>query len=150
MSKEIWMIGVHPPCPRCDLTRQRIARLINEAKSPITLTVLTYNDPEAQKFAASVGKEAGTAKHVIQKTGLVIDGNRLAAVRENPPTPPEDIDLIDGPARSWSLEFDEVLRPCQEKAESVGLLMTPIVVVDGIVKYHGAVPSIEQIKSWIV
>jgi hypothetical protein len=70
-------------------------------------------------------------------------------VRENPPTPPEDIDLIDGPARSWSLEFDEVLRPCQEKAESVGLLMTPIVVIDGIVKYHGAVPANEQIRSWI-
>jgi hypothetical protein len=150
MSKEIWIIGVYPPCPRCDLTRQRIKRLIKETKRSITLKELAYNDSEAIEFAASIGKETGTARDVIQRTGIVIDRSRLATVRENPPTPPEDIDLVDGQARSWSPEFDEVLRPCQEKAESMGLLMTPIVVVDGIVKYHGGVPSIEQIRSWIV
>ena len=67
----------------------------------------------------------------------------------HPPSQPEDVDIIDGPAKHWSPEFDEALRPCQEKAEFVGLLMTPIVVVQGEVKHQGSVPSIEQLKLWL-
>ncbi|MFH2046947.1 MAG: thioredoxin family protein [Pseudomonadota bacterium] len=34
--------------------------------------------------------------------------------------------------------------PCQEKADSVGIQMTPILVVDGQVEHHGSVPSLEH------
>jgi hypothetical protein len=62
---------------------------------------------------------------------------------------PEDFDRIVGPATRWSPKMDELLRPYQLKAESVGMLMTPILVVFGEMKHHGSVPSIEQIKSWL-
>ena len=81
--------------------------------------------------------------------GGEIDWNHVAAADKNPPSQPEDIDIIDGPAKNWSPEFDEALRPCQEKADSVGILMTPIVVVEKEVKHHGSVPSIEQLQSWL-
>ena len=149
MSKEVWTIGVYPPCPRCDLTRQRIERLTKEMETAVNVKELIYTDPEVREIAASIGKETGTAKDVVQRTGVEIDWNHLATVNKNPPSHPEDIDIIDGLARRWSPEFDEVLRPCQEKADSVGLLMTPIVVVDGEVKHSGSVPSIEQLKSWL-
>jgi hypothetical protein len=149
MSKEVWIIGVNPPCPRCDLTRQRIERLAKKMGTSVNVKKLIYTDPDAREFAASVGKEMGTAKDVVQRTGVEIDWNHLTTVNNNPPSHPEDIDIIDGPARRWSPEFDEVLRPCQKKAESVGLLMTPIVVVDGEVKHNGNVPSIEQLRSWL-
>ena len=149
MSTEVWIIGVDPPCPRCDLARQRVERLAKELGTSIHLKNLVYSDPEVREFAASIGKETGTAKDVAQRTGIKIDWNHLSAVNKKPPSHPEDIDIIDGPARRWSPEFDEVLRPCQEKAESVGLLMTPIVVVDGEVKHNGSVPSIEQLRSWL-
>jgi len=45
--------------------------------------------------------------------------------------------------------MDEALRTCQEQAESVGILMTPIMVVEGEVKHHGSVPSVEQIRLWL-
>ena len=149
MAKEVWIIGVDPPCPRCDLTRQRVERLAKDMGMRVNVKNLIYSDPEAREFAASIGKETGTAKDIAKKTGVEIDWNHITTVYKNPPSRPEDIDIIDGPARHWSPEFDEALRPCQEKADSVGILMTPIVVVQKEVKHHGSVPSIEQLRSWL-
>ena len=33
---------------------------------------------------------------------------------------------------------------------SVGFLMTPILVVNGAVKHHGSVATVEQIREWLV
>ena len=149
MAKEVWIIGVDPPCPRCDLTRQRVERLAKDIGTSVNVKNLIYSDPEARKFASTIGKKTGTAKDVVKKAGVEIDWNQVSVVYKNPPSQPEDIDIIDGPAKHWSPEFDEALRPCQEKADSVGILMTPIVVVENEVKHHGSVPSIEQLRSWL-
>lgn len=149
MSKEVWIIGVASPCPRCDLLRQRVERLMKEAETSVGIKKIVYTEPEAVEFAASIGKVPGTSMDIAQRAGIKIDWKRYASVLKNPPSHPEDIDVIDGPARQWSPELDEILRPFQEKAGSVGVLMTPIVVVDGEVKHHGSVPTIEQIRSWL-
>ena len=149
MEKEVWIIGVDPPCPRCDLTRQRVDRIAQETGLSLNVRNLFYNDSEAREFGESIGKEVGTAKHVAQKAGLDMDWNRVYTVVKDPPSHPEDLEMIDGSARRWSPEMDEALRPCQEKADSVDILMTPIMVVEGKVKHHGSVPSVEQIRSWL-
>jgi len=149
MKNEVWIIGVDPPCPRCDLTRQRVERIIREEGLPLRARNLIYTEPEAQQFAESIGKVCGTGKLVVDKTGIVIDRGKLQAVVKDPPSRPEDYSQIDGQAKRWSPEMDEVLRPIQMKAESVGVLMTPILVVEGEVKHHGSVPSIDQIRSWL-
>ena len=150
MRKEVWIIGVSSPCPRCDLLRQRVERLTKEAETSVDIKKIAYTEPEVVEFAASIGKEPGTATDVARRTGIKIDWKRFATVLKNPPSHPEDINAIDGPARQWSPELDEILRPFREKSESVGMLMTPIVVVDGEVKHHGSVPSIERIRSWLL
>ena len=149
MSKEVWIIGVDPPCPRCDLARQRVERISNELKTPLNIRNMIYSDPEARAFAKSIGKETGTAKHVASRAAIEIDRDRLQAVVKNPPSRPEDFDEIDGTARQWSPEMDETIRPCQEKADSVGILMTPILIVDEQGKHHGSVPSLEQLRLWL-
>jgi hypothetical protein len=149
MAKDVMIIGVDPPCPRCDLARQRVERIALEMGLSLNLRNLFYDDPEAREFGESIGKAVGTAKHVVQKAGMDMDWNRVYSVVKDPPSHPEDLDMIDGPARRWSPEMDEALRPCQEKADSVDILMTPIMVVDGEVKHHGSVPSIEQIRLWL-
>jgi hypothetical protein len=110
---------------------------------------LVYSDSEARKFAESIGKDTGTAKHVADKAGVDVDWDHVHEVIKDPPSRPEDFDEIDGIARQWSPEMDEELRPCQERADSVGILMTPILVVNGEVKHHGSVPSLEQLRSWL-
>ena len=149
MDKEVWIIGVHPPCPRCDLTRQRVDRITQELGLSLDVRTMVYSDLEVKKFGESIGKEIGTAKHVAQKAGLNMDWDRVSAVVKNPPNRPEDFDKIDGRAKAWSPEMDEALRPCQEKAVAVDMLMTPILVVQGEVRHQGSVPSIKMIKSWL-
>lgn len=149
MKEEIWCIGVDPPCPRCDLTRQRVERIVREMGLSLNVRTFVYSDSEARAFAESIGKEAGTARTVAAKTGIGIDWNQLPKLREKPPSKPEDLDNIDGTARQWSPEYDELLKPLQEKADSVGVLMTPILLVKGEVKHHGSVPSIEKLRSWL-
>lgn len=149
MENEIWIIGVNPPCPRCDLTRQRVERLVNEMDLPINVRHLVYNDPDSLQFAESIGKELGTAKHVATKAGIKMAMDKVPSKKKDVQVLPEDCDKIVGPARRWSPDLDENLRPFQVKAASVGMLMTPIIVVSGEVAHHGRVPSIEQIRSWL-
>jgi predicted DsbA family dithiol-disulfide isomerase len=149
MAKEVWIIGVDPPCPRCDLTRQRVERISEQMGMTINVRNLIYSDSDAREFAESTGKELGTAKHVAAKAGIDMDWDHVYEVVKDPPSKPEDIDEIDGIARLWSPEMDEALRPCQVKAESVGVLMTPILVVDEKVKHHGSVPSVKKLRMWL-
>jgi len=77
---------------------------------------LVYSDSEACKFAAAIGKELGTAKHVAAKAGIDMDWGKVQSVIRDSPNRPEVFDKIDGPAMRWSPELDETLRPCQGKA----------------------------------
>jgi len=149
MAKEVWVIGVDPPCPRCDLTRQRVERISEQLGMTINVRNLIYSDSDAREFAESTGKELGTAKHVAAKAGIDIDWDHVYAVVKDPPSQPEDIDKIDGIARLWSPEMDEALRPCQVKAASVDIFMTPILVVNEEVKHHGSVPSLKKLRMWL-
>jgi Thioredoxin domain len=53
-------------------------------------------------------------------------------------------------AQTWTPELDALLDPCREAADSLGFYMTPILVVNGIVKHHGSVSTVEQIGEWLV
>lgn len=149
MSKEIMIIGVDPPCPRCDLLRQRVERLSQEMGLAASIRNLVYNDADARRFGESLGKKLGTAKHVVDMTGIDMDWQKVRSAVTAPPSRPEDYAVIDGPAKRWSPEMDEALFPCQEKAESVGMLMTPLLVIDGELRHHGSVPDLEQLRLWL-
>ncbi len=150
MKKTVWVIGVNPPCPRCDLLRQRVQNLGRELGIAMDFRKLTYSDQDARGLAASIGKTTGTAKDVERLAGIRIDWDRLSDLGATPPTYPDDREVLEGPARQWSPEFDAVLRPCQERADAVGVLMTPILVVDGKVVHHGSVPSMDQLRAWLL
>jgi len=38
--------------------------------------------------------------------------------------------------------LDNWLRASEEQAKNVGILMTPVLIIDGMVKYNGSVPSL--------
>lgn len=149
MKKSIWLIGVNPPCPRCDIIRQRIEYLLLDMGKDIEFKRLAYTDREACDFAASIGREPGTARLVAQRAGIRVDWNRLDVLSANPSGAPEDIERLTGPATRWSPEFDDILKACQDRAESVGILMTPVLLVDGKVVHSGSVPSLARLKAWL-
>jgi uncharacterized metal-binding protein len=131
--EEIIVIGTQPPCVRCETA----ARWAEEAAAELGLKVevkkLELQDPKAQAVARSMNRELGTAKDVARKASLEVDWKRVQ-------------ELASGP---WSPELDESLTACKEKAEQVGMLMTPLLIVGGKLKHHGSVPSREQIRGWL-
>ena len=52
-------------------------------------------------------------------------------------------------AQVWSKELDSELMPYKDKAEEMGYLMTPVLVVNGQVKATGFVPDKEKIREWV-
>lgn len=149
MSRDIWVIGVAAPCARCDLLGQRVERLAKELSPPGAVRKMLNTDARAIDFAAALGKKIATVKDIATVSGIKIDWKHFASVAAHPPTPPEDIDCLEGPARRWSRELDEALRPYQEYADSAGVLLTPVLVVEGRVRHHGSVPSIDQLRLWL-
>ncbi|MEE9911564.1 MAG: thioredoxin family protein [Deltaproteobacteria bacterium] len=149
MSKDIWVIGVAAACPRCDLLGQRVEKLAKEILPSPCVKKMLNTDAQAIECAAALGKKITTVKEIAASSRIKIDWKHFTSVAHQPPTPPEDIDSLEGPARQWSPELDEALRPYQEYAESTGVLLTPVLVVGGDVKHHGSVPSIHQIRSWL-
>ncbi len=149
LSKDIWVIGVAAACPRCDLLGQRVEKLAKELLPSSCVKKILNTDAQAIEYAASLGKNIATVKEIAMLSRIKIDWKHFATVANNPPTPPEDIDSLEGQARQWSPQLDEALRPYQEYAESTGVLLTPVLVVGGDVKHHGSVPSIHQIRSWL-
>jgi len=69
---KITVLGVVPPCPRC----QRMYDLAHEAAEelgiPVEMKKLAYDMEEAQKYG-----KVGTAHDVAEWAGIVIDWSKL-------------------------------------------------------------------------
>ncbi len=149
--EEIWVIGTNPPCPRCDRLAQMAHEVANDLNLPVMIRHLVYTDDEARQLARSLGLEPGTAKDVGKKAGIAMDWEEVYRIMDGPgETKPSDPTCCPKtPAAKWTPELDLALRPCEEKALSVGVMMTPVLVMGGRVCHQGSVPSREQVRKWI-
>lgn len=142
---DVLVIGTDPPCPRCDL----LNRLVAETASPqvhIRLRHCSFDSPEALEIGRDLQCKIGTAKHVAKEAGITVDwGAVYAMIRSGKILVGPD----SRPADRWTPELDALLEPCRDIAESVGYLMTPILLVNGSVKHHGSVPSRREIARWL-
>ena len=123
---KITVLGVVPPCPRC----QRMYDLAHEAAEelgiPVEMKKLAYDMEEAQRYG-----KVGTAHDVAEWAGIEIDWGQIRNI------------VTEG----WSKELDEIMMPCARKAEENGWLMTPVLILDGKVAFMGYVPEKEDIKA---
>jgi hypothetical protein len=110
---------------------------------------LSYSDTESQEFAKSIGLVAGTAKDVAKKINRPIDVDRLDQIFVNN-TSIKNSEFKDYNDCNWSYELDEYLRPYELKANEVGILMTPVLIINGVLKHQGSVPQVESIHQWIL
>ena len=123
---KVTVLGVVPPCPRC----QRMYDLAHEAADelgiPVEMKKLAYDMEEAQRYG-----KVGTAHDVAEWAGMEIDWGQIRNI------------ITEG----WSKELDEIMMPCARKAEENGWLMTPVLILDGKVAFMGYVPEKEDIKA---
>lgn len=146
--KKIIIIGTEPTCPRCQLLINVITSIIKEQGLNASVKHLAYTSEEAQNIAAKNGLTAGTAKDVATIAQMKINTQKIARVIT---TPAVDVNCEFYPYNDckWSKELDELLRPFEEKAKEVGIMMTPVLVVNNEIKHQGSVPEFSKIIEWL-
>jgi hypothetical protein len=145
----IIIIGVHPPCPRCKLLGKVVDEKVKEFGINADVKHLGYTDIEAKEFAKSIGLEPGTAKDVAKRIHLEIDSSKINKILNNK-TAKLDCEFGEYNDCNWSYELDELLRPFENRAKEVGMLMTPILIINGELKHQGSVPSLSKINEWLL
>ena len=144
---DVLVIGTEPPCPRCDLLSRLIEETAAGSSVPVRVRHCAWDAPDALALGERLGRKVGTAKDVAKAGQITMDWDAVFALISRKK---EEAGLGCRAAEAWTEELDEMLRPCQGAANSVGYLMTPILVVDGTVKHHGSVPSPAQVRAWIL
>jgi hypothetical protein len=110
---------------------------------------LAYSDEESKIFAKSIGLETGTAKDVSKRIGKVIESEKISRLIQNYELQ-ENKEYENFNDSNWSYELDEFLRPFEQEAKSVGILMTPILIINGELKHNGSLPRIKRLEEWIL
>ena len=126
---EILVIGTEPPCVRC----QRVFQLAEEVAQQLAAEIKVRKIPLSSEEAKKYGKVV-TASDIVKQGNITVD----TADREK----------IQKLVQVWSKELDNELMRFKEKAEEMGYLMTPVLLIDGRVKAMGFVPDKEQILEW--
>lgn len=146
---KIVIIGVEPPCPRCKLLGNIIDAKVEELNIEAEVIHLAYTDPEARKIANSFGLVSGTAKDVSAKIQVPIDNEKISLAKKSKTIHP-DYDFSAYNNCNWTFELDEVLRLFDNRAKEVGILMTPVLIINGELKHQGSVPSLRKINEWLI
>jgi hypothetical protein len=143
---KIVIIGVSAPCSRCKLLGNIIDAKVGELNIDVKVSHLNYNIPEARRIASSFGLVPGTAKDVSGKIQVPIDNEKIR-IAKNSRTIYPDYDFRNFNNCNWTYELDEVLRPFENRAQEVGIMMTPALIINGELKHQGSVPSLSKINE---
>ena len=148
---EIIVIGTIPPCPRCKLLTDIVTEKAKVLESIVNIRHISYTSEEAAKLAERAGLKPGTAKDVAKITGEDINLEKMPKASELPES--DYIKNLEPEMKIFESLFREVyildnwLRKFENRAKDVGILMTPVLVVDGEIKYNGSVPDINFIED---
>lgn len=144
----IWIVGTHPPCPRCKLLTKVVESKVIEMKISAEVRHIAYDDTEAVEFAKSKGLQPGTAKDVAKRLNLEMDMSKLINLLDNNLCD-ERCEYLKYNDCNWSYELDEFLRPYENAAKEVGIMMTPVLIINGEIKHQGSVPGLNQLEKWL-
>lgn len=149
----IIVIGTVPPCPRCQLLTEIVTVKSDVMGLDTEIRHISYTDQEAAVIAGHKGLTPGTAKDVARILGQNIDQKDMKKFTEIPE--PEFMEYLEPGLKPFINLFREVhildhwLRSFENQAEEVGILMTPVLVINGEIKHRGSVPDLQQIEVWL-
>ena len=145
----IQVIGTTPPCPRCALMKRMAEGMVAELNIVADVRHVCYRDQEAQSLASALGLLPGTAADVARRLGMDISGPPAGAPRAVDVAAKDEIFKKYNDV-GWSSALDASLRPYEMAASKVGVLMTPILVIDGKLRHSGSVPDPGMMRSWLL
>lgn len=143
---EVVVIGTEPACPRCDRLSVLVEEVAAHSEVDFRISHWVYTSEAATAYAAAHGRSVGTAKDVARHLGREIDAEAVRRV------------ILDAAERSeggfrqsdiWTPELDDLLMPFAEAADAAGYYMTPVLIVNGVVRHHGSVPAIDDVREWL-
>jgi hypothetical protein len=140
---EIVVIGPEPPCVRClNLFKFAKDAAAQFPKENIEVRKIFSHTEEAARYGRVEGGHAIAGREQVKT-----DGQRMQQLMG-------EVAELEHKANESAIEaklgeIDETLAPVRKKAEEVGSLMTPVLVINGTVKSSGYVPRKEQIREWI-
>lgn len=144
---ELVIIGTSPPCPRCDRTLMMAEEIIRKSGADCSVRQIDYKTEEAEQVALLSGRKIGTTREVSEASGVMVDRKAFAdAVL----TASEGKDDNCRPAELWSPAFDKALENVVRAADKVNYYVTPVLVRDGKVLWHGSVPDEDDLRNWIM
>ena len=125
---KITVIGVVPPCPRCQRIYDLAVEVADELGIEAEMKKIAYDSEEAQRYG-----KVGTSHDIAEWGNMEMDWCKIREIV----------------SEGWSKELDDFMMPCAKKAEEEGWLMTPVLLIDGKVAFMGYVPNKEDIKTAI-
>lgn len=125
---KITIIGVVPPCPRCQRIHDLTVEAVRELGVQADIKKIAYDSDEAKRYG-----RVGTAHDIAEWAQIHIDWRKIWDIA----------------AEGWSPELDELMMPCVERAGIEGWLMTPVLLLNDKVAAMGYVPDKEYIKTAI-
>jgi hypothetical protein len=123
--------------------------IVEEMQLDVPVRHIAYTTIEAHQIAAKSGLLPGTAKDVAKRVASGVDWDRVYALTQQPSQGLDQTSCCGSPAQNWSPALDEALRPCEEKSGEAGILMTPVLVINGEKIHSGSVPGRLQVAEWI-
>lgn len=150
---QIIIIGTTPPCPRCKLLTGIVTMKTKLFKLDADVRHISYTSEEAAELAEKAGLIPGTAKDVARLIGKEINLENMPKSAEG--TELEFLNNLEPDLKQFESLFHEVnildnwLRPFENQAKNVGILMTPVLIIDGTIQYNGSVPALEMIDGWL-
>lgn len=148
LMNTIIIVGTDPPCPRCGLLTEVVKNLVSELSIEAELRHVTYSTSEARLLAKEFGLKPGTATDVSEATGKAIDSDQMRRYIKEQAGVFHD-EFADYNKFNWSPALDEFLKPFEKMAEENGVMMTPVLIINGDKKHQGSVPSLDSIKGWL-
>lgn len=151
--QQIVIIGTIPPCPRCKLLTEIVTEKVKSLGLDAEVRHISYTSDEAAEVAQKAGLTPGTAKDVARLLGEEInieDMPKMADVSEL-----DFLENMEPELKKYENLFREVnildnwLRPYENKAQNVGILMTPVLVISGEIKYKGSVPGLALVNKFL-
>lgn len=148
----IVIVGMVPPCPRCGLLTNILTQMVQTRGIAAEIRHIDFGTAEAKAIAAGFGLVPGTAHDVEHKAGQKIDWQARKPVTE---ADRQRIAALPAELKQYADQFeivaqlDNMLRPLSDAAKGVGIMMTPVLIINGELKHQGELPELKEIEQWL-